>query len=83
MERSSYMAPRADVLENQDKEDSLKRSMIELTKSARTREFSVEWPYISIVITDTMEAEIIGEKDEDEIFLDAAERMKDIREGER
>lgn len=83
MERSSYMAPRADVLENQYKEDSLKRSMIEFTKSARTREFSVEWPYISIVITDTMEAEIIGEKDEDEIFLDAAERMKDIREGER
>lgn len=77
------MAPRADVLENQYKEDSLKRSMIELTKSARTREFTVEWPYISIIITDMMEEEIIGEKSEDEIFLNAAERMKDIREESR
>lgn len=83
MERSSYMAPRADVLENQYKEDSLKRSMIELTKSARTREFTVEWPYISIIITDMMEEEIIGEKSEEEIFLNAAERMKDIREESR
>ena len=83
MERSSYMAPRADVLENQYKEDSLKRSMIELTKSARTREFTVEWPYISIIITDMMEEEIIGEKSEEEIFQNAAERMKDIREESR
>lgn len=83
MERSSYMAPRADVLQEQYQEDSLKRRMIELTKTARTREFSVEWPYISLVITKAMEEEIIGEKDEDEILRNAAEEMADIREGKR
>lgn len=83
MERSSYMAPRADVLANQYSEDSLKRSMIELTKTAGTREFSVEWPYISLVLTNAMEAEIIGEKDENEILRNAAEEMADIREGKR
>lgn len=83
MERSSYMAPRADVLENQYAENSFKRSMIGMTESARLREFSVEWPYISQVITDTMEAEIIGEKDETEILQDAADRMREIRRGDQ
>lgn len=83
MESSSYMAPRADVLEHQYRDNSLKRSMIEIIGSARTREFSVEWPYISNVITDAMEEEIIGEKDENEILRNAAEDMADIREGKR
>lgn len=82
MERSAYMAPRQDVLENQYAEDPLKRSMIEIAKSARTREFSVEWPYISRVLTDAMGAEIIGEKTEDEILDEAAERMAEIRRGD-
>lgn len=80
MERSSYMAPRADVLEEQFKDKPLKREMAGVVKSAHTREFSVEWPYISQVITDTMEAEIIGERDENDILKDAAARMKEIRE---
>lgn len=83
MERSSYMAPRADVLEDQYKENALKRSMIQLTQSARLREFTVEWPYISQVITDTMEAEIIGDRNEDELITEAAARMKEIREENR
>ena len=81
MERSAYMAPRQDVLENQYAEDPLKRSMIEIVKSARTREFSVEWPYISRVLTDAMGEAIIGEKTEDEILGEAAERMAEIRRG--
>ena len=83
MERSSYMAPRADVLEDQYKGNALKRSMIQLTQSARLREFTVEWPYISQVITDTMEAEIIGDRIEDELITESAARMKEIREENR
>lgn len=83
MERSSYMAPRQDVLENQYKGDSLKRSMIELAKMARTREFSVEWPYISLIITNAMEEEIIGEKEEEEILRNAADKVAAIRESKR
>lgn len=83
MERSSYMAPRLDVLENQYKEDPLKRNMIEVAKSAKTREFSVEWPYISLIITNAMEEEIIGEKDEKEILRNAASEVAAIREGRR
>lgn len=83
MEHSSYMAPRADVLEEQYAENPLKKSMIKLAKSANLREFSIEWPSVSLVITDTMEAEIIGDRDEDELLKEAADRMKEIREENR
>ena len=76
------MAPRRDVLEDQYVEDPLNRSMIEIAKSARTREFSVEWPYISRVLTDAMGETVIGEKTEDEILREAAERMAEIRRGD-
>ena len=76
------MSPRREVLENQYDEDTLNRSMIEITKSARTREFSVEWPYISRLLTDAMGEAIIGEKPEDEILREAAERMAEIRRGD-
>lgn len=79
MEESSSMAPRQDVLENQYTKDPLKREMIQLVESSRPREFSVEWPYISYVITDAMEGAIIGEKNEDEILSEAADHMADIR----
>ena len=82
MDRSAYMAPRRDVLEDQYVEDPLNRSMIEIAKSARTREFSVEWPYISRVLTDAMGETVIGEKTEDEILREAAERMAEIRRGD-
>lgn len=83
MERSSFMAPRQDVLENQYMSDPLKRSMIRVVEAAKTREFSVEWPYISIVITDAMEEEIIGEKTETEILKEAVGRIEEIRRGDR
>lgn len=82
MERSSFLAPRQDVLENQYSADPLKRSMIHVVESSRAREFSVEWPYISSIITDAMQEEIIGEKNEDEILEEAARRMEETRRRE-
>lgn len=83
MDYSSYMAPRQDILEKQYQDDPMKRSVIKWTKTARTREFSVVWPSISLVITDAMEQEIIGEKAEETILANAAQEVADIRRGSR
>lgn len=77
---AGFMVPRQDVWGQNFTNDVKKEKVLEIAQHSRTREFSVEWPLISDVLTEAIEAEIIGEKDEREILEEAAAKVKAIRE---
>lgn len=77
---AGFMSARQDILEAQFEGDPQKQKALEIAGNARTREFTAEWPSVSYVLTETIEAEIIGEKEEAVILEDAAERIEKIRE---
>lgn len=49
-------------------------------QQARLREFSVDWPYVSVALTDAMEEEIVGEIPQSVIISNLAEKLRKNRE---
>ncbi|MBT9778960.1 extracellular solute-binding protein [Clostridium sp. MCC353] len=74
------LAPRADVQSGQYPSDDMQKKFIEYYKSARPREFTDQWPKISLVVTDTLSQVIIGERPAEDILKEAALRIREIRE---
>lgn len=81
MDGFGLLAPRQDVMDTQFKDDPIKHKFIDIFKSARYREVSVEWPKISRIVADAMRESIIGEKKNEEILSEAANEVRKIREG--
>lgn len=79
MDDYGYLAPRQDVLDGQFKEDPLKREFITLFQDARTREFTKEWPSVSLVVCDSVRAVIMGERPREVILWEAEEAIRRIR----
>ena len=77
------MSCRKDIISGQFKNDPLQKKSIELLETARTREITPEWPRISLILAETMENVIIGEREQGEILAEAARKIRDIREESR
>lgn len=77
---AGFMSPCREVLEEPFPDDPKKQKVQEIVQYAHVREFSAAWPAISVVLNDAMEEEIIGERTEEEILTEAAEKIKEIRE---
>lgn len=82
MDDFDLLAPRKSVLEGQFSEDPLLAKVKEVFAEARTREFSREWPDISRTVSIAIEETIIGERSFGLVLKDAAEKIRQIREGE-
>lgn len=80
MDEFGFLAPRADVMKNQFKNDPDRRLFVTYYAHARTRENMASWPKLSLVITDALSQVIIGESDEAEILKAAAGEISEIRE---
>ena len=80
MDEFGFLAPRADVMKNQFKNDPDRRLFVTYYARARTRENMASWPKLSLVITDALSQVIIGESDEAEILKAAAGEISEIRE---
>lgn len=78
--QNGELSVREDILEEQTGRSGEMRNAHQILRYARVREFSVEWPYISEVLTDTMEKTITGEEEQHVILQDAAEAVREIEE---
>lgn len=74
-----YMAARKDVLEGQYADNASSCKYLEVLAEARQRENSAEWPAISAVLVEALEASIRGEESQPEIQKRAEDKVKQIR----
>lgn len=78
-----FLAPRKDVFSKQYADDEKKRSFKEIFRSARQREFTKEWPDISLALSDVIGDVIIDSRDYEKKLGYAAEKIRGIREEKR
>lgn len=81
MDDLGFLAPRDDVMEQQFKDEPLKRIFIDICKTARLRDLSADWPRISLILSQAMEETIAGEKELDTILPEAEMKISEIMEG--
>ena len=77
-----YLAPRQDILSEQIADSKALKNIYEILQDAKLREFSVDWPYVSVALTDAMEDEIVGEIPQAVIISNLAEKLRENREAE-
>ena len=77
-----YLAPRQDILSEQIADSKALKNTYEILQDAKLREFSVDWPYVSVALTDAMEDEIVGEIPQAVIISNLAEKLRENREAE-
>ena len=82
LERIGYLAPREDILQEQIAENEDLKNTWQIMQQARLREFSVDWPYVSVALTDAMEEEIVGEIPQSVIISNLVEKLRKNREAE-
>lgn len=80
LDGTGYLAPREDILQEQIAENEDLKNTWQIIQHARLREFSVDWPYVSIALTDAMEDEIVGEIPGELILSNLAEKLQKNRE---
>lgn len=80
LEQIGYLAPREDILQEQIAENEDLKNTWQIMQQARLREFSVDWPYVSVALTDAMEEEIVGEIPQSVIISNLAEKLRKNRE---
>lgn len=78
-----FLSPRKDLFERQYAHDEKKRMFKEIFHSAKPREFTKEWPDISITLSDTIGEMILDSTDYEQKLEHAAEKIKKIREENR
>lgn len=72
-------ACRRDIISGQYQDDPLQREAAALLDNARTREFTPEWPGISLSIAAALEETIVGEGPVWQILWDTARQIEEIR----
>lgn len=82
LKQIGYLAPRQDILLEQIAENRDLKNIHEILQHARMRDFSVDWPYVSVALTDAMEDEIVGEIPQSVIISNLAEKLRKNREAE-
>lgn len=73
------LAPRGDVLSWQVQGDPVQERFWDILKTARTRDFSAEWPMISLAFSDAI-SKVILHEDTPELREELAETVRRIRE---
>ncbi len=76
-----FLAAREDVQETQYTENAQKAVFKEILKTAKMREYSDDWPKISLEISNAMSKIIIGDMPKEQAVEEAAEKIRAIREG--
>ena len=82
VDQIGYLAPRQDILSEQVADSKALKNTYEIVQYAKPREFSVDWPYVSVALTDAMEDEIVGEIPQSVIISNLAEKLRENREAE-
>ena len=82
VDQIGYLAPRQDILSEQVADSKALKNTYEILQYAKLREFSVDWPYVSVALTDAMEDEIVGEIPQSVIISNLAEKLRENREAE-
>ena len=82
VDQIGYLAPRQDILSEQVADSKALKNTYEILQYAKLREFSVDWPYVSVALTDAMEDEIVGEIPQSVIISNLAEKLRKNREAE-
>lgn len=76
-----FLAAREDILENQYEGDEQKEVFKEIFQTARMRDYSPNWPKISLELSKAVSKVMIGEQPKEQIIAEAAEAIKAVREG--
>lgn len=76
-----FLAAREDIQKTQYAGDEEKAIFKEILKTARMREYSDDWPKISLEISNAMSKIIIGDVPKDMAVKQAADTVRAIREG--
>lgn len=83
IEDLDLLAPGKDFMEQQFMNAPVQRQFIDILQTASPREFNEEWPEISSVISEAIEAVIVGNSSEEEVLYESAARIQEIREKRR
>lgn len=75
-----YLAPRKDILEWQIANDTEKQKFADILNGARTRDFTRDWPQVSLAVSDTI-SKVILQEDTTETFDQLVEKIHTIRGG--
>lgn len=76
-----FLAAREDILENQYEGDEQKEVFKEIFQTARMRDYSPNWPKISLELSKAISKVMIGEQPKEQTIAEAAEAIKAVREG--
>lgn len=83
IDKTGLFAPQQDVFEKQYPGDEVEAHAKEIFEHATAREYTIEWPRISHVLISTLRETISGQQDTEEILIQAAEEIREIREEAR
>lgn len=83
MDKTGLLAPQQDVFEMQYPGNEVEAHAKEIFEHATAREYAIEWPRISHVLSSSLRETISRQQDTGEILTQAAEEIRKIREEAR
>lgn len=79
MDEFGFLAPRADVMSSQFPDNELKHEFLDIFQSAKVREFTPEWPQISLEMSHALNRVIVGDGTNEDILNETAKSIEKIR----
>lgn len=80
LDEAGYIAPTMDALEDQLERSSEMNQIMNILETARTREFSAQWPKISLAVSETLQ-EVLQGADQEDSLAALAQKILEIRGG--